>query len=236
MYGRNDPKGLIPKFPNNGSQPNQALSSVNGPNAYIQSGYAQNIGIGDPVILSNGYVINAADADSGWAPGTDTRIVRNTPIYGVFQGCYFDNDDNTVLNPLQPVQQAWKAGTVTQDGNPALAYILPCTYNLLYSVQVGATAAQFGIIGRCGTLTFPVNSTTGVVTLNNDQSTAYLDVGAGTGSAYNPGAGTPYSSFYVVGFDNQANIIRTVQSQVGLPYGNVLVHLGNQALPTYTSV
>lgn len=244
MYGLNDPRGFIPKYFNNGSQSNAGLTTTNGPNAFIESGYGQNIGIGDPVVVyptggvkgapSTGYIASAASI--GTTVGNLIKV-SDYPILGIFQGCYYDNDTNTTMYPNQPMLQAWNANTTTANGKPAGAFIIPTNYQGIYSVQTDANGAAQNALYDCGVIVFTINGS-GLVVLNNDQSTVYLETNTGVGYPFSP-AGSPdydgYSSVMMVGFDNQPSNTFSNSSQISLPYGNVLVQFTNIAIPQYSS-
>lgn len=243
MYGLNDPRGFIPKYFNNGSQSNAGMTTTNGPNAFIQSGYGQNIGIGDPVVVypvggtkgepSSGYIASAASV--GTTAG-NLITVTDYPILGIFQGCYYDNDTNATMYPNQPMLQAWNAGTVTANGKPAGAYIIPTNYQCIYSVQTSDEGAEIGALYNCVSIVFTIDTGTGLVVLNNDQSTVYVGTNTGMGSPFNPAANyTRYSSVMAVGFDNQPSNTFSNSSQIGLPYGNILVQFTNIAIPQFSS-
>jgi hypothetical protein len=250
-YGENNPQGLVPKSTLSGAQSIQNLASKIGITARIKSGYPQSIGIGDPVVLwtgtgRTGYIQSAYDYKNTAA--TPLNSVSGLNIYGTFAGCKIpsqNNNPNATFPSTPGLNPAWIAGTTTSGGVDTEVYVIPSTYQILYSIQVGATGAALTALGRYGKFVFQVNGG-GIVQLSSSgQSTGYLDVSTGDGYAYNPV--TPYNaaanpsgmcSFQIVGFDDSFSLgnTTTARSQIRLPRGNVLVRIGATPFNTFTSV
>lgn len=248
-YGEDKPRGLIPKSSLLGAQSIQNLASKIGITAYIKSGYENNIGIGDPVIMGvEGYIKSAYDACD---TGTRLSMVN---IYGVFAGCKIPQQTNNANSPypiLPGIQKAWYANTATQGSLPSEASIIPATYQGVFSIQTDASGCNLAALSMtagaynapgAGFGQFVFQATGGVVDLSpGGQSTGYLSC--------NGGAGFPYSTdrlqvaaaactFQIVGFDQSFSLgnTSTARTQIGLRYGNVLVRIAATQFPSPTLV
>lgn len=147
---------------------------------FIESGYANNIFRGDPVIIgSNGFITslaNFADAPAEWQDSD----VGHTWILGTFWGCSYVNQNGVnPIDPASPGRMMWAANTQTLGGQPAIAEIMDDP-NVICLVQtnspVGVTQAQMFL--EAGVAFSYVSSTPPLVDGNftTGQSKAYIDV------------------------------------------------------------
>lgn len=121
-YGQNQPWGLKAIKTTNGSTWNGQTSQY-----LIQSGYLNNIFVGDLVYLSGGFIKNLSDLGIG--------AYTTAQAIGVFNGCSFTTP--TSINPIDPAspgRQFWPAGTLTPGGVPATCDIIDDP-SVIYNVQ-----------------------------------------------------------------------------------------------------
>lgn len=235
-YGVNKPNGLVPRGYQLGSLPSSGLASTSIFSFQIASGYAQNIGLGDPVFwepaaTGDGYIVAATDASNVTVSTGVSVTISHGSILGVFAGCQYNSDDEVL--PYPPMKLSWKAGTVTADGQAATAFVIPATYQAGFSVQTDSTGClQKGLL-QMGTLTVTLDAND-LIVLNGDASTAYLGMTSGIGNPYAT-TGTPYTSLQVIGFDNTIGYAPQSASQVGLAYGNVIVRIADSPFPTFST-
>lgn len=233
-YGVNKPNGLVPRGYQLGSLPSSGLASTSIFSFQIASGYAQNIGLGDPVFwepaaTGDGYIVACTDATGVTTTASANCVITHTPILGVFAGCQYNSDDEVL--PYPPMKLSWKSGTVTADGQAATAFIMPSTYQAGFSIQTDSTGClQTGLL-QMATLNVPVDANSQVI-LNGDASTASISMGSGSGNPYATGS---YTSLQVIGFDNTIGYAPQSASQVGLAYGNVIVRIADSPFPTYST-
>lgn len=239
-YGVNAANGLVTKGYTLGSLPSSGIASQGLFKFNIKNGYGKNFGLGDPVCWlpavtgNNGYIVSAADPEMAThgvnqVSGVSASVVAAS-ILGVFAGCQYSSDNDLYQN--LPMRLSWRAGTTTSDGSDPVAFVIPATYQAGFSVQTSINGcAREGLL-QIGELVVPVDASNNPI-LNGDQSTAYLEMGAGgNGDAYSADVNT----FQVIGFDDVLGFSgQPSSSQVGIPYGNVIVRIANSAFPTYST-
>lgn len=226
-YGVNAPTGFVPVAPFDvPANPNAQLNT----SFSIQNGYDNNIAVGDLIYigvssLSNtGYVSNYIDA---FHNGTDTNVTANLgPILGVFQGVQYPGNNNIISSTnAAGWSDVWVAGTMTADGSNPKVRFLPLSNGYVYSIQTDSNGAQLAQIGQFGAVQYS-NNASGLSFYNTVTNQSILSA-----SFYSAGpfvAGTR-TLMQLVGFDNQNSIQGA--SQVGIPYGQVLVRLCDTELP-----
>lgn len=176
----------------------------------IQSGYANNIFLGDPVVLYQGYVVS-------WY---DTAVVANRltcPFLGVFNGCSFQVSGAANVDPASPGEKYWPAGQVTVGAKPGIASIITDP-NVVYNVQCNTNVTQAQIGGTAALATtiagaFPANIVNG--NTNTGYSVAYLD----GGTTANPGTAT--ANLVIRGF------VPVPGNTTGVTYNNLEVLIQN---------
>ena len=233
-YGVDAPNGLVPKGFMLGSLPSSGLASQALVTLNIENGYAQNIGLGDPVVWLSasspvtqaaGYIGSAADTTT---PSGNLVNVVNTPILGVFAGCQYSTDSEIFQN--LPMKLSWRAGTTTSDGSDPVAFVILATYQPGFSVQTGVDGCLRTGLFQMGQLVFTLSA--GKVVLNGDQSTVYCNMTGGVGAPYDANGAT---SFQVMGFDETLGTPSRSVSNPGLPYGNVIGRIANSPFPTFST-
>jgi len=234
-YGVDAPNGLVPKGFMLGSLPSSGLASQSLVTLNIENGYAQNIGLGDPVVwlsatspvtTGGGYIGSGADTT---APTGDLVNVVNRPILGVFAGCQYSTDSEMFQN--LPMKLSWRAGTTTSDGSDPVAFVILATYQPGFSVQTGVDGCLRTGLFQMGQLVFSLDAG-GKVILSGDQSTVYCNMTGGVGIPYDASLAT---SFQVIGFDETLGTPSRSVSNPGLPYGNVIGRIADSPFPTFST-
>lgn len=246
-YGTNAPFGLKVKTSLLGDPTNiNSILGKIGITAWIAPGYAQNIGVGDPLIAANGAnggtIASAADVQvagggkttAGWNyVGTFAGILtsRSQSVVGTASGQIIPGGNLSAY-----VASDWRSST-----DPVPCMFIPATAEIVYTCQVGGSAsvsnkASLGAVWNYATFTFTLES--GLVVLNGNQSTGYLSLATANGSPYAPAAdGAGYSGFQIIGFDDSLALGTQAinRSQIDLNYGNVLVRYGSTAFSAVTT-
>lgn len=186
MPNTQGPFGLRPVAYINGAAWNNQLDQ----SFTIASGYANNIFIGDPVIVrptANGAtIVSLYDANLGGYPtGGVAGTYANTPILGIFQGCYYQT--TSAVNPIDPAgpKTYWPAGTTTLSGQPAIASLV-VDPNVVYEIQADGSAAT-SAANRMNYAAVTIPNTAGIVTGNPTLATSTVALAASTLAA-TPGA------------------------------------------------
>jgi hypothetical protein len=126
---------------------------------------------------------------------------------------------------------SWRASTVTADGNDPIAFIIPATYEAGFSIQTDINACTRAGLLKIGTYTVPTLLATNLVVLNGESSTAFISMEGGIGNPYS----ATNNTLQVIGFDNALTFGGQSSSQEGVPYGNVIVRIANNTLPTFST-
>lgn len=249
-FGVDNPNGFVPLS----IQDVQGTPNVPFDESYsIMSGYNQNIGCGDLVILNTGapntsvgYLNNFFDYLQDVVAGRPLVYGTAGPALGVFVGASYEKTYERGDTPYIPAwRNSWVAGTTTQGGAPAKARIIPLTYGYRWSAQMDIQGATQDALGRFVVVVYQQDSNDKVLLGKDGSSTMYLSTffsGKGTtlvGNPFSPAftagvapvQGTNFTLCQIVGFDN-----RNGESQVGIPYGQVQVRLCDAQLPMITSI
>lgn len=151
----------------------------------IQSGYANNISKGDPVIVGKpdtinpGYCLNLADFAKGTFPTPAPASQAAAPIFGVFIGCSYQTAP--ALNPMDPASPArifWPTGTVTLDSADATAFIC-VDPQVVYRAKTNALVNVLTGAARLKYASAAVPTTGGIADVSSSgTSVAYVDTGA----------------------------------------------------------
>lgn len=204
-YGSNQPFGLVPI-----ATTTSATWNNQGSPYLIQSGYANNIFVGDLVYQgADGYLHNLSDLQAATYP--------TAQILGVFLGLHYE-----ALSSVQPINPAgskkfWQAGTATLNNQDVVALVDddPTT---IYNIQSDATGIPFTAQGSTASVsyTYVAGSTTNATgNTSNGTSNLVLNVGSiGTNAALN------------------LRILRFMQydqNVPGIPYNNVQVLIQNHS-------
>lgn len=164
-YGVNLPWGL------------QAIKTINGgtwngqtSQYLIKSGYAFNIGKGDPVYLGvDGYIHTLGDLN-------DANKIT-TPILGVFNGCSFQTSIATnPIDPASPARSYWPGGTVTSNLIDATCDIIDDP-NVIYNIQADEAGVSFIGQGRTFDLGFSYTGPNPDINPNTGSSTVFIKGG-----------------------------------------------------------
>ena len=251
-FGVNNPNGFVPLS----IQDVQGTPNVPFDESYsIQSGYNQNIGCGDLVILNNinvvpslpqGFLINYLDY-LNYDRVTKTTFASAGPVLGVFIGVSYERVYERGDTPYIPAwRNSWVAGTTTQGGAPAKARIIPLTYNYRWSCQMDINGFSATGIGNFVAVQYQVDANGKVVLGKDGSSTIYLSTQTATGgygviktgsifsqaggTGESPEQGVAWTLCQVIGFDN-----RNGENQAEIPYGQVQVRLCDAQLPMISS-
>ena len=252
-FGVNNPNGFVPLS----IQDVQGTPNVPFDESYsIESGYNQNIGCGDLVILNNtflktslpqGFLINFFDYINGKTSTNPTSFGTCGPSLGVFIGVSYEKVYERGDTPYIPAwRNSWVAGMTTQGGAPAKARIIPLTYNYRWSCQMDLNGFLATGLGNFVAVQYQVDANGKVVLGKDGSSTIYLSTQTAstsegvikTGNKFTPSGGngavpkqgTNWTLCQVIGFDN-----RNGENQAGIPYGQVQVRLCDAQLPMISS-
>lgn len=134
-YGTNAPFGLKPIETMTSAVYNGKYTTY-----LIKSGYTNNIGTGDPVLVAGaqdagnkytGYIISIYDAGGGQG-----AAIATTPTVGIFQGCgYTQPISQNAVDPASQSRPMWPANQVTVNNVPATCKVADDS-SLLFNVQV----------------------------------------------------------------------------------------------------
>jgi len=175
-YGQNKASGLeaiktITGAPWNGQQ-----------NPYpIQSGYANNIFVGDLVYLGgDGYLHNLSDLGVG--------AYVTAQALGVFNGCSFVGSPANSIDFASPGGQYWPAGTVTSNSQDATGFVIDDP-SVVFNIQTNGAGLAFNAVGGTASVsyTYVAGSTTNPTgDFNNGTSSLVLNSSSiGTGATLN---------------------------------------------------
>ena len=101
--------------------------------APIASGYAANIGLGDPIVIASTGYINAVTGDPD-----------GQAIHGVFLGCQVKSSDPF---DVRVFRKNWVSGTVTQGAADTLAQFFPAKGNLFIAKQADGQTITKALLG-----------------------------------------------------------------------------------------
>lgn len=247
-YGTNAPFGLKVKTSLLGDPTNiNSILGKIGITAWIAPGYAQNIGVGDPIIAANGAnggtIASAADVQY---PAVANQSTAGWNYVGTFAGILTTRSQSVVGTASGQIipggnLSAYVASDWRNSTEPVPCMFIPTTAEIVYTAQVGGAGspsnkANLGAVWNYAKFTFTLVNN--LVVLNGNQSTGYLSLETENGSPYAPANdGAGYSSFQIIGFDDSMALGTQAinKSQIGLNYGNVLVRYGSTAFSKVTT-
>lgn len=132
--------------------------------APIASGYAANIGLGDPVIIASTGYLNAVTGDPD-----------GQAIHGVFMGCEVKSSDPF---DVRVFRKNWVSGTVTQGAADAKAFFVPAKGNLFVARAAAGQTITKALLGDLLAATPGTPDAYGNSTLSIDATSAPANAAA----------------------------------------------------------
>lgn len=134
--------------------------------APIASGYAANIGLGDPIVITATGYINAVSGDPD-----------GQAIHGVFLGCEVNSSDPF---DVRVFRKNWVSGTVTKGAADAKAQFIPAKGNLFVAKAAAGQTITKALLGDLLAATPGTPDAYGNSTLSIDATSTPAGVGTAT--------------------------------------------------------